>query len=176
MFNMPKPEAFLMTKLQTPRFGPLEFQEVDVIFFPKGIPGFEDHRKWILVGDDENPIKWLQSLDDEDVALPVLPPSLVSSDYDPQLLEADVRELKATAKDLHLFVVVSVPEDAPWDATVNLRAPIIINSNERLGKQVISQREDYEIKHHLFDEITRDKMKSAFLEAGSQAPTGGGAS
>lgn len=165
-----------MAKLQTPRFGLLDFQEGDVIFFPKGVPGFEDHRKWILVGDDESPIKWLQSLDDEDVALPVLSPNMVSSDYDPQLSEADARELKAAVKDLHLFLVVSVPEKAPWDATANLRAPIVINSKERLGKQVISQREDYEIKHHLFDEITRDKMKNAFLEAGSTVPTEGGGS
>ncbi|SDY06142.1 carbon storage regulator, CsrA [Acetomicrobium thermoterrenum DSM 13490] len=51
-----------------------------------------------------------------------------------------MRELKATAKDLHLFVVVSVPEDAPWDATVNLGAPIRLGI--RAPKDVLILRKE----------------------------------
>ena len=32
-------------------------------------------------------------------------------------------------------------------ATTNLRAPIIINFKEKLGKQIILQNEEYQIKH-----------------------------
>jgi len=74
-----------MQKFKTLRFGLLEYSEGDVLYFPKGIPGFDDHKRWLLLGDDDegNPIKWLQSLEDSDVALPVMPPEFIISKYDP---------------------------------------------------------------------------------------------
>jgi len=58
----------------------------------------------------------------------------------------------------------------------NIRAPIVVNAKERLGKQAIGQREDYDIKHYIFDDSTREKMRSAFAQASSAAPSKGGAS
>jgi len=51
-----------------------------------------------------------------------------------------------------------------------------VNAKERLGKQAIGQREDYDIKHYIFDDSTREKMRSAFAQASSAAPSKGGAS
>ncbi|GAB1400812.1 hypothetical protein MASR1M66_22670 [Aminivibrio sp.] len=59
---------------ETSRFGLLTVSDEDILTFPKGIPGFETHRQWALAGDDDSPIKWLQSLADGDVALPVADP------------------------------------------------------------------------------------------------------
>lgn len=165
-----------MREFKTLRFGVLKYDDNDIVYFPKGIPGFEDHKAWLLVGNDESAIKWLQSLKDGDVALPIVPPDFIISDYDPQLCKSDINELKAPIKDLCFFVVVAVPENAPWEATANIRAPIAVNAKERLGKQAIGQREDYDIKHYIFDDSTREKMRSAFAQASSAAPSKGGAS
>ena len=164
-----------MQILNTLRFGALEYSEDDVLYFPKGVPGFDDHKKWLLLGDDDegNPIKWLQSLKDGDVALPVMPPELIIPKYDPQLCESDIKDMTASLNDLRFFVVVAVPENAPWDATANVRAPIVINVAKRLGKQVIGQREDYGIRHYIFDDATREKIKNAFLEAQRSSSEGG---
>jgi len=61
-------------KIETTRFGRFTVNDEDLIHFPKGIPGFETHKKWALAGEDDSPIKWLQSLSDGDVALPVVVP------------------------------------------------------------------------------------------------------
>ncbi len=164
-----------MQKFKTLRFGLLEYSEDDVLYFPKGIPGFDGHKRWLLLGDDDegNPIKWLQSLEDSDVALPVMPPEFIIPKYDPQLCEGDIKDLKAPLNELCFFVVVAVPENAPWEATANVRAPIVINIAERLGKQVIGQREDYGIRHYIFDDTTRENIKNAFLEAQRASGKGG---
>ena len=37
--------------------------------------------------------------------------------------------------------------------TANLKAPIIINSQTKIGMQVIAQNEEYEVKHKIFNDL-----------------------
>ena len=57
--------------INTARFGEVSYKEEDVLFFPRGIPAFENNHKWILAGSDDSAIKWLQNIEDGDLALPV---------------------------------------------------------------------------------------------------------
>jgi flagellar assembly factor FliW len=131
-----------MRAIKTLRFGALQISEEDIVRFPKGIPGFADHTEWVFAGDEDSPIKWLQSLKDGDVAL---------------------------------LVVITIPPDEPWEATANMRAPIVINVSKRLAKQVIAQNEEYTVAHPLFDEATREAMASGSHAAPEEAHAGGGA-
>jgi flagellar assembly factor FliW len=149
-----------MIKLTSTRFGELEVDENDVIRFPVGIPGFEDKRNWILVGDEGNAIMWIHSTDDGTLALPVTTPDAVKGDYNAQIpresLESigDVRE-----GDVALLIVVTIPPDRPWDMTANLKAPIVVNRAGRVAVQTIALNEDYDFRHPVLDEDMREKLR-----------------
>jgi len=146
------------------RFGEFSYAEEDVIFFPRGIPAFEQHNNWVLVGEEDNAIKWLQNIEDGELAVPVTTPDAVMADYNAKIPEdeLDVVGSKNFA-DLALLIVVSIPESAPWELTANLRAPILVNLKSRRAVQVIALNEEYPIRHIVFPEDVRKSMKAAHL-------------
>ncbi len=146
--------------INTERFGEVTYTSEDVIFFPRGIPAFEDKHNWILAGTDDNAIKWLQSLDDGDLALPVTSPDAIQSDYNARIPEDDLTLVgSVNPADLALLIVVSIPEAAPWNMTANLRAPILINLKSHKAVQVIALNEEYPVRHIVFSEDVREKLR-----------------
>ena len=146
--------------INTERFGEVTYTSEDVIFFPRGIPAFEDKHNWILAGTDDNAIKWLQSLDDGDLALPVTSPDAIQSDYNARIPEDDLTLVgSVNPADLALLIVVSIPEAAPWNMTANLRAPILINLKSHKAVQVIALNEEYPVRHTVFSEEVREKLR-----------------
>jgi len=151
------------------RFGEISYAEEDVLAFPRGIPAFEKNHNWILAGEEDNAIKWLQNIEDGDLALPVTTPDAVMPDYNAKIPE-DELDLVGSKDfaDLALLIVVSIPEAAPWDMTANLRAPILVNLKSRKAVQVIALNEEYPIRHVVFPEEVKNAMKLAHLvEEGS---------
>lgn len=62
----------------TRHFGDVEFAEEAAIDFPSGLPGFEDHRRFLLIQAPEHaPLLFLQSLERFQTCLPALPVKLV---------------------------------------------------------------------------------------------------
>ena len=153
------------------RFGEISYSEDDVLVFPRGLPAFEHHHNWLLAGDEENAIKWLQNIEDGELALPVTTPDAVMPDYNAKIPE-DELDLVGSKDfaDLALLIVVSIPESATWDMTANLRAPILVNLKSRKAVQVIALNEEYPIRHVVFPENVRDAMKISYLAEGEGTP------
>lgn len=139
------------------KIGEVEVSESKILLFEKGIPGFEHLRKFTIVELPETkPFCWLVSLEDANVALPIVNPWLVRVDYSFELSEADRMELKIEdPNEIEVWVVVTIPADAPGEATVNLFAPIVINRKLNLGKQVLLEGSEYRLKHRIDGEIKR---------------------
>jgi len=153
--------------ISSSRFGEITYAEEDVLVFPRGIPAFEGHHNWILAGEEDNAIKWLQNIEDGDLALPVTTPDAVMPDYNAKIPEDELHLVGSTEfADLALLIVVSIPEAAPWDLTANLRAPILVNLKSRRAVQVIVLNEEYPIRHVVFPEDVREAMKIAHLAEG----------
>ena len=150
------------------RFGEISYSEEDVLVFPRGLPAFEKNRNWILAGEEDNAIKWLQNIEDGDLALPVTTPDAVMPDYNAKIPE-DELDLVGSRDfaDLALLIVVSIPEAAPWDMTANLRAPILVNLKSRKAVQVIVLNEEYPIRHVVFPENVKEAMKISSLTEGA---------
>ena len=74
-------------KVDTRWFGTIDIDDEKIITFDLGVIGFEDCKKFTLIYDvdkgDEASIMWLQSLDEPELALPMLKPELIKEDYDP---------------------------------------------------------------------------------------------
>ena len=146
--------------VKTVRFGDVAYSEEDILSFPRGIPAFEDRRRWFLVGKEDNAIKWLQCADDGELALPVTTPDVVMPDYNARIPEDELTLVGSmNPADLALLIVVSIPEGAPWNMTANLRAPILLNLKNRKAVQVIALNEEYPIRHVVFPEDVREAMK-----------------
>lgn len=159
-----------MIKLNSTRFGDLEVEDDDVINFPVGIPGFEEKHKWILVGEEENAIMWLHSADDGSLALPVITPEAVKSDYSAKIPRESLEQIGETnMKNVVLLIVVAIPPGRPWDMTANLRAPILVNMATRTATQAIALNEEYDFRHVVLDDRTRENMRAHAMATAEKA-------
>ena len=147
--------------VKTSRFGEVSYDDDDLLIFPRGIPAFEDNHKWILAGSEDSAIRWLQNIEEGSLALPVTSPDAVRSDYNAKIPDDELKLIGTKDfSELAFLIVLSVPDGAPWNMTANLRAPILINLKTRKAVQVIALNEEYPIKHLIFPEDVREKMKA----------------
>jgi flagellar assembly factor FliW len=155
------------TAIATSRFGEISYTKEDVLLFPRGLPAFEENHGWILTGDEDNAIRWLQSIEDGRLAVPVTTPDTVLSDYNAKIPEDELDTVGSRdSGDLALLVVVSIPESAPWDMTANLRAPILVSLKNRKAVQVIAPGDEYPINYAIFPENAKRAMQAS---AGTEA-------
>lgn len=147
--------------VDTLRFGKVYYGDSDLLIFPRGIPAFENNHHWILAGNDDSAIRWLQNIEDGSLALPVTSPDAVRSDYNARIPDDELKLIGTTdPSELALLIVVSIPDGKPWNMTANLRAPILVNVKTHKAVQVIALNEEYPIRHMIFPEDVREKMKA----------------
>jgi len=137
-------------QLETTRFGAIEIEDSAVITLTQPIIGFEENRRFVILpGPEGSPVQWLQSTDRGDLAFLIMDPRAVVPDYHVDLNSHDLAELAASGvEELNVYTLVVVPQDKTQVRT-NLRAPLIINPKQRLGKQTILERSDYPIQFFL---------------------------
>jgi flagellar assembly factor FliW len=144
-------------KLTTKHFGLIEIDEKGIINFPEGIPGFEEVKKFVLLGNasQDNPFLWLQSVDRPDLAFVIIDPKIFNPDYivDVDDSEVEILDIKDNEKVL-VYAIVVIPED-PTKITANLKAPVLINTMNNRGKQVTLEKGNYLIRHYILDELER---------------------
>lgn len=147
-----------MVEVNTNAFGKIAIEDDKIINFEHGILGFPDLKRFTLIFNIEkgleSSIKWLQSLDEPNFAMPVMNPNLVMEDYEPMF---DVELLKPLGDNFNpdnllVFVTVTVPKDIK-KITVNLKAPIIVNAQECKAVQLISDNDAYSIKYAIYDKL-----------------------
>ncbi|MGI6620833.1 MAG: flagellar assembly protein FliW [Bacillota bacterium] len=146
-------------EVPTKRFGIVEVDESRILHFPEGLIGFPDYRRFIVLDLDKGGfLKWLQSVDEESLGFVIIDPRVPFVDYDPVFAPGDLQGLGACRPDeLVLMSVVTVPGDAK-EMTANLLAPLLINPEKRLGRQVIVSDPKYTTKHQVFAAL-QDLMK-----------------
>lgn len=120
-----------------------------IIKFEDGILGFEDVKEYILVHEDEAQTIWyLEGEKDGIPSLVVVDPTLFFKDYSPVLSKADSDFFKGS-KEL-CFLSVAVLKDPITDSVINLKSPIIIDVDKKIGRQVILENVDYPVRYKMF--------------------------
>jgi len=146
-------------QIQTRHFGPVTVEADDFVLFPRGIVAFEDCRHWVLLGDVENPtLAWLQSISRPEVALPVVSPRRFVPGYAVHLVRSQLAPLEFSQFD-QIFVLTVVSQ-SDGDFTLNLKAPLVINLDRRLGRQIITT-DDQPVALPLTVNVTALLRKSA---------------
>lgn len=120
------------------------------IQFKKGIPGFENLKNFkILDLEDNKQFKILQSIEEENISFVVTSPFEIYKEYVIDLNDEIIRELEIkNSEDVLVLSIITIGETLE-KSTLNLKAPLIINIKNNLGRQLILQSEKYETKHPL---------------------------
>lgn len=123
--------------INTSRFGSVRIKSEDVFTFPHGLIGLESCRRWVLLSDFENEaVGWLQSANLPDVAVAVISPRRFLPDYQVHVSRGQLTPLELTGVDQAFVLNIVAKNDDRL--TVNLKAPLIINLNRRVGRQVVT--------------------------------------
>lgn len=140
-------------ELITKYHGTIEYKEEEIIYFKKGIPGFQNLKKFVLFPVEENDFfSVLHSVEDNNIGFIVVSPFNVKKDYEIELNDTVLKELNIKEeKDVSIFNTVTLNSEIS-KITSNLKAPVVINIKDRLGEQIILNDDKYEIKYPLFKE------------------------
>ena len=150
-------------KAATRLFGEIEIDESKIITFEDGIIGFPDMKKFTLIFDEEKEgrpsISWLQSMDEPEIAFPVMDPLFVCETYNPSV-EDELLKILGTIKEdnLYVLVTVTVPQNIK-ELAVNLKAPIVINTDTRKASQIIVE-DDLPVRYRIYEILEEAKKKA----------------
>jgi flagellar assembly factor FliW len=124
-----------MIKLKTSRFGELEVEEDRVVDFPEGLIGLPETKTFILIDHKDTPLKWLQAVDDPDIAFIVVSPEEISEGYNVDI-DKKVQNYLQLDNDDDLAILVTMRVDGD-DVIANFQGPLLINACARKGVQVV---------------------------------------
>lgn len=142
-------------EMNTRIFGKIEVEDSKIITFENGIIGFPELKHFVLLHDedkgDDAGIRYLQSVEEPEFAMPVMDPLVVKPDYAPEVNDELLTAAgNITAENILVLVTVSVPPDLT-KMSVNLQGPIVINVEEHKACQIIVEGGAYPVKFFIYD-------------------------
>lgn len=162
-------------RLKSTRFGELVIPRDFVWDFPEGLVGLRGYNRFALINgnhDRDTMFMWLHSVERGDIALPVMNPLSVFTDYFIRQDESEIIRLKLDkAGEVQVLAIVSVPAGDPKGITANLAAPIVLDPSTHKGYQVILERGLYRVAQPLFPETeTGSEESEILLSVGTSSP------
>ncbi len=147
-------------KITTRVFGEIDIEESKIIHFQGGIVGFPDLTDFALIHDaekdGETPIRWMQSMQEPNFAMPVMDPLAVYPDYNPVVEDELLKPIGSLNPDSVLVLVtLTVPKDVT-KMSINLQAPFVINADERKAIQLIVDTDKYPVRFPIYDIIKKE--------------------
>ena len=139
--------------IKTVKFGELTVDKNNIFEFVSPIIGFNKLKKYTIVDyKPDSPFKWLQSMEDMELAFPVTLCSFFGIDYkfDIPDEEADKLEIE-NADDVFVCNIANIPSENPQGATINMLAPVVINLQNKKAMQIILKNTDFQVRYKLFD-------------------------
>lgn len=126
-------------QIQTKYFGTIEIKTETIIHMVQPIYGFESLKRYTLISDEEigTDLMWFQSIDDKDVCFMLANPERFVQDTKIEIHSNDISVLDTQdSKDLDVLCIVSLG-DTFEESTLNLKSPIVLNSKNNQGAQLI---------------------------------------
>lgn len=136
-------------KIDTKFLGEVEINDEEILSFQYGLPGFPDMKKFVLLSlDADLPLVLLQSTEQQEIGFVVAYPFVFKADYAFEISEEDKEDLKIEMEEEVITYSIVTLKDSFQDSTLNLLAPIVINMNKKLGKQIVLQDSaKYPLRH-----------------------------
>jgi len=120
------------------RLGRCRISMDKVIYFPRGLAGFEDEHEFTLLQiRPEAPLLVLQSMQKPALGLLVADPYSFLPNYNVTVGDAEQKLLRLkNVRQVAVLVTVSIPPGQPERTSLNLTGPVLINHKLRIGLQV----------------------------------------
>jgi len=146
-------------EILTRDFGKVNIDQDKIIEFPDGIPGFKDEQEFVLLPLDEDSLfVIMQSVNTPELAFITIEPRNIIKDYEFVISEKTEELLQIEGiEDIILLNIVNI-KDKVEDMTINLAAPLVININKNLGKQIILDDSKYPVKYKLENKEAKEMM------------------
>ncbi|MGI8385393.1 flagellar assembly protein FliW [Robertmurraya sp. P23] len=138
-------------EFQTKYQGVVELQLEDIIHFNSGIPGFPEEGEFIILPLEEGTFYILQSVKTPSLAFVMVNPFTYFPDYDFTVEDQTVEALKIASPDDVIVYSILTVQDPFEKTTANLQAPIIINSKNKMGKQIVLNHDGYTTRHNIME-------------------------
>lgn len=134
-----------MKKIIT-RFGEVEYDPENLLYFPAGLIGFANLRNFIVMPNKkEGPLFWIQSVEDPSFAFVLTDPTNFFLDYLVVPNDEERQQLHIDKTDsCFVLTVVTVPPDQ--NISLNLAAPILFSPKSNRAVQVILENAQYNSK------------------------------
>jgi len=138
-----------------------EEEREEAVWFPHGLIGYPGPCRFNVVkGNEENPFVLLVSDDHGGLRLPMIDPLLIRPGYEVSLSAEEIDEMEIENRaDVSLFVIVTLPEER-GEATVNLRAPIVVSRVNRVGMQTLMADPALPVTAPLAKELEREEAEA----------------
>lgn len=119
-----------------------------VISTPDGLPGFDGLRTWVIEQTAPDAVfSVMRSLDEPGVGLLVAEPWALAPGYEPDLPDAEMAAIGAKdASDVAVFVVARIDRSSQ-QVLLNLAAPIVVNNERCVARQMILDRQGWPMRH-----------------------------
>ncbi len=150
-------------RVSTTRFGEIEIDESRIMNFPKGILGFPDNALYALLQtNDEGSFFWLQSIERPELAFVVCDPALFIPDYQVPVKGDELQQIDLD--NMNNAQVLIIVNKVAKSLTGNLQGPLVINVNNRQGKQMVLSEKKYSTRHPLM-ELPNSSKKPVYQTA-----------
>ena len=141
--------------IQTKYLGEIKITQDEIISFPYGLLGFENHQDFIILDVHGNShFKFLQDINHSYLAFLIINPWDFFTGYEIDIPDENLAKIGIYPNEdgeLEVYNIVTMGSSFS-ESTANLLAPIIVNPTDKKGKQFILNDSIYTTKHKLFPE------------------------
>lgn len=136
-------------KVETKYLGEIDIQETDILLFENGLPGFFEMTKFVVLPiEQDSPFLLLQSLENVEIGFILAYPFAFKNDYAFDISEEDKTDLQIEKEEQAITYSIITMNETIQTSTLNLLAPIIINTDKKRGKQIVLQDSNkYPLRH-----------------------------
>jgi len=161
-------------KINSTRFGTIEIDEKDILTFPEGLVGFAAYKRFFIYNNEKKlPFFWLHSVENPNLAFVICDPLIFFPDYKVTVRkqELSILNIEDLAKVI-TCAIISISHN-PFRMTANLQGPLVINTENYKGKQLVLVDGNYTTRHTiLLKDESLDMPQGVFLPKKKSAGVG----
>lgn len=120
------------------------------VHFEEGLIGFSDYKDFVLMTDESlAPFQLLKSVDSPHVAFLVLEATNFIKNYCDRVLPEEWLSAGITDEASRMALIIVVIGPTLESSTGNLQAPLLINRNQMMGKQIVLTASGFSVRQPL---------------------------
>ncbi len=135
------------------RYGTYEVERDKIVSFPKGLIGFGSLLDYAILNmphEGTERFKLLQSVDEPGIGFYVVPVGLENSGYDAEDIEHAAGQYDFPVKDLAILLIVTARKtENAVELSVNLRAPVLVDTEQCVAYQHVMSDDKYPMRQRL---------------------------